>query len=130
MSKKAIELIYRMMLGLALTLSIALSAGAAEDPDVYDTVELKNGDILTGTVLDNMFTLSTPYSLVTLKKDQISAIKPHSESQHEDVVELNIGGTLSGTIEEPTLSLKLISGETISIDKKECRKIILRRKNE
>jgi hypothetical protein len=127
MSKKAIGSIYRMMLGLALTISIALYAGAADETNAYDTVELKNGDKLTGTVLDNTFTLSTPYSLVTLKKEQISAIKPHSEGQNEDVVELNVGGTITGTIEERTLSFKLISGETISLDKEKCRKIILRR---
>jgi hypothetical protein len=127
MSKKAIGSIYRMMLGLALTISIALYAGAADETNAYDTVELKNGDKLTGTVLDNTFTLSTPYSLVTLKKEQISAIKSHSEGQNGDVVELNVGGTITGTIEERTLSFKLISGETISLDKEKCRKIILRR---
>ncbi len=129
MSKKAIGSIYRMILGLALTISIALYAGAADETNVNDTVELKNGDILTGTLLDNTFTLSTPYSLVTLKKEQIAAIKLHSKAQNEDVVELNVGGTISGTIEERTLSFKLISGETISLDKEKCRKIILR-KNE
>ncbi|MBN1832795.1 MAG: hypothetical protein JW896_11865 [Deltaproteobacteria bacterium] len=126
MSKIAVESIYRMMMGLALTISIAVSAGAADETNIYDTVELKNGDILTGTVLDNTFTLTTPYSLVTLKKDQISAIKPYSQDQKEDLVELNVGGTLTGTIEELTLSFKKISGETISLDKGQCKKIILR----
>jgi len=130
MSKRTSGSIYRMMLGLAVTLSIAISSGAVDDADVYDTVELKNGDKLTGTVLDDTFTLTTPYSFVTLKKDQISAIKPHSESQNEDVIELNIGGTLTGTIEEPSLSFKLVSGETISLEKEQCKKIILRRRNE
>lgn len=122
--------IYRMMLGLAVTLSIAISAGAADDANVYDTVELNNGDQLTGTVLDDTFTLTTPYSFVTLKKDQISTIRPHSESQNEDVIELNVGGTLTGTIEEPSLSFRLVSGETISLDKEQYKKIILRRRNE
>lgn len=121
--------IYRMILGLAVTLSIAISVGAVDDADVYDTVELNNGDQLTGTLLDDTFTLTTPYSFVTLKKEQISAIKPHSESQNEDVIELNVGGTLTATIEESSLSFKLVSGETISIEKEQCKKIILR-KNE
>ena len=130
MLKIGIGLIYRVFMGLALLVSIASSAGATENPDVYDTVELKNGDKLKGTILNNNFTLTTFYSLVTLKKDQISEIRPHSESQNEDVIELNVGGTLVGTIEEPTLSFKLISGEMISLDKEQCRKIILRRKSE
>ena len=130
MSNIAIGSIYRIIMGLALSVSIAVSAGAVEDADVYDTVELKNGDKLAGTVLDNNFTLTTPYTLVTLKKDQISEIKPHPESQDEDVIELNVGGTLTGTIEEPSLSFKLISGKTISLDMEQCRKIILRKRNE
>ena len=130
MSKIDFGSIYRIIMGLALSVSIAVSAGAVDDADVFDTVELKNGDKLTGTVLDNTFTLTTPYTLVTLKKDQISEIKPHPEIQNEDVIELNVGGTLTGTIEEPSLSFKLISGKTISLDMEQCRKIILRKRNE
>ena len=128
MSKIGIGSIFRIMVGLVLAVSIAVSAGTAEDSDVYDTVELNNGDKLIGTVLDNSFTLTTPYTLVTLKKDQISEIRPHAESQNEDVIELNAGGTLTGTIEKPSFSFKLISGEIISLDKEQFRKIILRRK--
>ena len=128
MSKIGIGSIFRIMVGFVLTVSIAVSAGTAEDPDVYDTIELNNGDKLIGTVLDNSFTLTTPYTLVTLKKDQISEIRPHAESQNEDVIELNAGGTLTGTIEKPSFSFKLISGEIISLDKEQFRKIILRRK--
>ena len=127
MSKIVIGSIHRMILGLTLTIFISFSAGAADETNAYDTVELKSGDILTGTVLDNTFTLSTPYSLVTLKKEQIAAINPHSNGKKEDMVELNVGGTITGTIEERTLSFKLISGETISLDKKQCVRIILRR---
>jgi hypothetical protein len=116
MSKIAIGSIYRIIMGLALAVSIAVSAGAADDADVYDTVELRNGDKLTGTVLDNSLTLTTPYTFVNLKKDQISEITPHPESQNEDVIVLSVGGTLTG--------------ETISLDKEQCKKIILRRKNE
>ena len=128
MSKIGIGSIFRIMVGFVLAVSIAVSAGTAEDPDVYDTIELNNGDKLIGTVLDNSFTLTTPYTLVTLKKDQISEIRPHAESQNEDVIELNAGGTLTGTIEKPSFSFKLISGEIISLDKEQFRKIILRRK--
>ena len=130
MSKRAIVSIYRMMLILALAVSMAVPAGAADEADVYDTVVLKNGDILKGTVLDNIFTLTTPYSLVTLKKEQISVITPNSESRNEDVIELDVGGTMAGTIEEITLSFKLISGETKSLDMDQCKKIILKRTSE
>ncbi len=126
MSNISIGSIFRIVLGVALAISIAVSAGAVEDPNVYDTVELNNGDKLIGTVLDNTFTLSTPYTLVTLKKDQISEIMPHPERQNEDVILLKVGGTLTGTIDEPSLSFELISGETIVLDKRQCKRIILK----
>ena len=130
MKKIGIGSFFRIIVGSALAVSITVSASAAEDPDVYDTVELNNGDKLIGTLLDNSFTLTTPYTLVTLKKDQISEIRPHAENQNEDVIELNVGGTLTGTIEKPRFSFKPISGEIISLDKEQFRKIILRRRNE
>lgn len=126
MSNISIGSIFRIVLGVALAISIAVSAGAVEDPNVYDTVELNNGDKLIRTVLDNTFTLSTPYTLVTLKKDQISEIMPHPERQNEDVILLKVGGTLTGTIDEPSLSFELISGETIVLDKRQCKRIILK----
>ena len=117
-------------MGLALSVSISISAGAVDEADVYDTVELKNGDKVTGTVLTNTFTVTTPYSFVVLEKDQISEIQFHSEGEFEALIELNTGGTLTGMIEETSLSFKLISGKIIKLEKEECKKIILRRKNE
>ena len=130
MSRIAFKSIYLIILNLALAVSITVSAGAVEDTGVSDTVELKNGDKVTGTVLNNTFTITTPYTLVTLKKDQISEIKITPDSENHDVIELTVGGTLAGTIEEPSLSFKLISGKIITLEKEQCKKIILRRKNE
>jgi len=130
MAKMAFRSIYRIIMGLTLAASIAVSAGAVDDADVNDTVELKNGDKVTGTVLNNTFTVRTPYTHTILKKDQIAEIKLHSESENGDVIELNVGGTLTGTIEEPGLSFKLISGKIITLEKEQCKKIILKRKNE
>ena len=130
MSKIVFRSIYRIIMGLALAISIAVSAGAVDDADVYDTVELKNGDKLTGTVLNNTIMVTTSYTLITVKKNQISEIKFNPESENDDVIELNVGGTLAGRIEEPSLSFKIISGKIISLEKEQCKKIILRKKSE
>lgn len=128
MLKIAFKSIFRIILSLALAASIAVSTGAADDEALYDTVELKNGDRVTGTVLNNTFTITSPYTLITVKKDQISEIKINPESENHDIIELNVGGSLEGTIEEPSLSFKLISGKIISLEKTQCKKITLRRK--
>lgn len=130
MSQTVFRSIYRIIMGFVLAVFIAVSAGAVDNADVYDAVELKNGDKVTGTVLTDTFTVTTPYSFVVLKRDQISEIKLQSEGEFDALIELSTGGILTGTIEETSLSFKLISGKTISLEKEECKKIILRRKNE
>jgi hypothetical protein len=130
MSKSAFKLISLFVLSLAMAVFMAVSAGAADDPDVYDAVELKNGEKVTGTLLNDTFTVTTPYSSVTLEKDKISEIDINPESVNHDVIVLNLGGSLDGTIEEPSLSFKLVSGKIISLEKGQCKRIVLQRKNE
>ena len=130
MFKITFKSIYLIILILATLISIAAPAGAADDADVYDTVELKNGDKVIGDVLNNTFTVTTPYTNVTLEKDKISEIKISPESENHDVIALKKGGLMEGTIEEPAISFKLVSGKIISLEKKQCQKIILKRNNE
>ena len=124
MLEKANVLICFILFGLVMTLSIAASAGAVDNVSVNDTVELKNGDKLAGTVLNHSFTVITPYTNIALEKDNISEIKIDFESENHDVITLNTGGLMEGTIEEPSLSFKLSSGKVITLEKKECKNII------
>jgi len=127
MLKKAFKLIYPVFMALLLTLSIAVSVCAANNTNVNDTVELKNGEKLTGTLLTDTFTVSTPYMVVTLDKDKISEISIIPEGKDHDVILLNTGGLVEGTIEELSFSFKLDSGKEISLEKEKCNKIILKR---
>lgn len=130
MSKTAFKSIYLIIMSLSLVVSIAVPAGAVDKANVNDTVELKNGNKVTGTVLTDTFTITTPYSLVPVKKEQISEIEIASESRNHDVIMLNEGGSLEGMIEEPDISFKLDSGKIITLKKDQCKKIILKSKNE
>ena len=127
MIKKALKSIYPVFMTLLLTLSIAVSVCAANNTNVNDTVELKNGEKLTGTLLTDTFTVSTPYMVVTLDKDKISEISIIPEGKDHDVILLNTGGLVEGTIEELSFSFKLDSGKEISLEKEKCNKIILKR---
>ena len=121
MLNTAFKRIYPVILCLLLTISI--SSGAAEN---YDTAELNNGDNITGTLLNETLTLSTPYSLVTLEKDKILEIRINPEKNGHDVIELKAGGLLEGTLDDTEFSFKSASGEDISIKKEQCKKIILK----
>ena len=129
MPKIAFRSIHRVIIGLVLVVSTALSATAADKSGVYDSVELKNGDNLTGTFFNDTLTVTTPYTEITLEKDKISEISINSGNQDNDVIVLIAGGLLEGTIEELTFSFKLESGETVSLEKAQCSKIILGKKN-
>ncbi len=130
MSKTVLKSIYTIIVSMAMVISITVLADAANNSGANDTVDLKNGDKVTGTVLNDTFTVSTAYSSITLKKDKISQIGIHSGNQNDDVVDLIAGGSVEGTIDEPAISLKLDSGKIISIEKEKCSRIIFKRKTE
>ncbi len=118
---------FKIIICLTLTLFLAPLAGASGDADVYDTVELQNGEKITGTVLTGTFTFSTPYSLVMLEKDKITEIVFDNERENHDIVLLNAAGNLEGSIEEPDFLFKTVNGENMTLKKKECKKITFKK---
>ena len=127
MLKKAFKSISPVFMTLLLALSIAVSVYAADNANVNDTVELKNGEKLSGTLLTDTFTVTTPYMVVTLEKDKISEISILPEGKDHDVIMLNTGGLVEGTIDELSFSFKPDSGKKISLEKDKCKKIILKK---
>lgn len=127
MIKISLKSVCFMVFCLALTASATLSAGTSHGSNAYDTIELKSGDTLTGTVLNDTFTVMTPYTSMTLEKGDISEIRMDSGSENQDVIVLTTGGLMEGTIEERTFSFKPTSGETISLEKERCKHIILKK---
>lgn len=105
---------------MGVALAALISAGAAAD-----TIELENGDGLRGTILNETFTVVTPYSNIAVEKKKIREIKFNHENEDHDVITLDTGGLLEGNVDEPTISLKLDSGKESSVEKKDCKKIII-----
>ena len=124
MLKTTLKTFYPIIMGLLLAVSI--SAGAAEDGNLNDTVELKNGDKIAGTFLNDTLTVSTAYSVVTLDRDKISEISITPEGKDHDVIVLKAGGLVEGTIDELDFSFRPVSGEDISLEKEQCIKITLK----
>ena len=109
-------------------LSLAGISSAADNEDAHNIVELNNGDQLTGTILNDTFTVTTPYSIVNLEKDKISEIIINPENNDNDVIILIEGGSVEGTLDEPSFTFKSADGKTTSLKKEKCKKIILKNK--
>ncbi|MFC1838748.1 hypothetical protein ACFL1N_04145 [Thermodesulfobacteriota bacterium] len=124
MSKTAFKSICLIIVSLTLAVSVAALAGAVENSD---TIELKNGDKIAGTLLTETYTVTSPYSVVTVEKNQISEIRINDEYRNHDVIELKAGGSVEGTIEETGFSFKPASGKIITLEKNQCKRIILKR---
>jgi hypothetical protein len=124
MLKKSIKSI--LMITLLVLAMFTATASASSEADNNDTVELKNGDKITGTVLTGTFTVTSAYSIVTLERDKISEIAILPEGYNHDIVTLNEGSLLEGTIDETSFSIKTAGGENITLKKEECKKIILK----
>ena len=123
MSQTVFKVFYVIIAGL--TLAVSSTAFAAEAEDIY-TVKLENGDELTGHLLTETFSITTPYTFVAVEKHKILEVRINDAYQHHDVIILKEGGSLEGTLEEPEFSLKTASGEIITLEKNQCKKIILK----
>ena len=128
MKKIVFKSIYRLFILLILMLSLAGISSAADNEDAHNIVELNNGDQLTGTILNDTFTVTTPYSIVNLEKDKISEIIINPENNDNDVIILIEGGSVEGTLDEPSFTFKSADGKTTSLKKEKCKKIILKNK--
>jgi hypothetical protein len=117
-----------LLITLLVSAMLTSTTFASGDADNNDTVELKNGDKITGHVLADSFTVTSPYSIVTLERDKIAEIAIMPEGYNHDIVTLNEGGIMEGTIDETSLSVQNEKGEKITIKKEECKKIILKTK--
>jgi len=89
--------------------------------ELYDTVYLKNGDVLSGTVLNQDFVISTSYGDVPLKIGEIAQIILEGETGQgpgniEQLI-LRIGDKLSGIVNSAKISIELASGPEISLEK-------------
>ncbi len=125
MSKFYFKPICNSLMIIAILMSLVFSAGAAEKNAGSDTIELKNGTKVTGTVLNDSFTVTTAYMTVTLERERISEI---TMSDDHDVAVLDDGASLvEGTIDEYDIFFKSASGEKITYKKEECKKIVFKK---
>ena len=100
-------------------------------PSETDLVFLKNGDKLTGTVLNASITMRTPYaSNLEFETRLIAGILFEGEAHMETVFTVN-ANRFSGFIDDPAVVFKPAEGPQMTIRKDKISKIVFRtRENE
>ena len=97
-----------------------------ERPGDADILVLRNGDKLTGAILNKSFTITTPYGKIRFDNRAIAGIDLDGGIHHiESIVTVN-NNRFSGFIEEPVFVFKLQRGPQVEIRREKALKAIFR----
>jgi len=93
----------------------------------HDSVTLRNGDTITGDILNDSFTIQTSYGRLTFKRAEVEKIVVEGAGTNVDVLRLRIGDKLSGVLQDSKIRLRLVSGTVTELDKDKVKEVRLRR---
>lgn len=97
-----------------------------ERPSDTDIILMRNGDRLTGTVLNESFSIRTSYASLTLNNRIIAGIDLEGgENNIESIITVN-NNRFSGFIDDPMVVFRLQSGTQIEIRREKILTIIFR----
>lgn len=95
-----------------------------------DFVRLKNGDEVSGRVLNETLTLKASYATLTFKRSEIDSIVIEGGTNNNDEVRLVIGDRITGVLQEDTIRLRLAGGEETEIAKDKIKEFQIRHTSE
>lgn len=93
----------------------------------FDLVQLANGESLRGTVVDQSLTLHTAYGSTAFKIDWLADLVVDQPADHLDRLDTVNRNRFSGFLDGP-VTFRNESGETVSVNKFEIRRIIFHRR--
>ncbi len=133
--KKAILLILCVILLAALGLANTEPVMPAietvlytERPKDVDILLLRNGDKLTGTVMNNSFSIRTSYAHIVIESKYIAGINFEVGANNiESIITVN-NNRFSGFIDDAFISFKLTSGQLLEIGHEHLLKITFRQR--
>jgi hypothetical protein len=97
-----------------------------ERPSDHDILVLKSGDRLTGTILNESFTLTTGYGTIKFMNRHVAAIGLDTGTSHiESIMTVN-NNRFSGFIEEPAFVFKLQKGPQVDVRREKVLKAVFR----
>lgn len=98
----------------------AVAAGSGPQPAARadaDTVSLRNGDVLSGSILSEAFTVAASYGTLTFTQEQLASITIEDAAGRTDQFVLKVGDRVSGVLQNATIEMTLTSGATITLEK-------------
>jgi hypothetical protein len=105
------------------TLAVVLDLERAGDDDI---LILRDGNRLTGTILNESFSLKTPYGGLTFNSQIVAGIDLKGGPNHiESIITVN-NNRFSGFIEEPVFVFKLAEGPQVEIRREKVLKAVFR----
>jgi len=96
----------------------------------YDAMTLRNGDVVTGTIENEKFTVKASYGDIVFETNTMAKIVFEGEGNNTDVVRLRVGDKVSGVVQDAKIKIKLVSGEAVEIDKDRVKEVQIRKSRE
>jgi hypothetical protein len=90
-----------------------------------DTIVLKNGDVMTGDLKDDAFTIKTSYAEITFKRPEINRITLEGGGANVDVLVLVRGDRLSGMLQNAQVTITLEGGKAVDIARDKIKEIVV-----
>jgi len=94
-----------------------------EQVERYDLLTLRNGDTLSGTILNESFTIETTYATLSFPKEEIKRIIFESERAEIQIMELVRGDVLRGVIRDEIINIDIPSAGENPIEQDKIREI-------
>ena len=99
-----------------------------ERPKDVDILLLRNGDKLTGTVMNNSFSIRTSYAHIDIDSKYIAGINLEGGANNiESIITVN-NNRFSGFIDDAFISFKLTNGPQLEIRREKVLKIVFRQR--
>ena len=98
----------------------ARTGGSSSQPAArvdVDSVTLRNGDILSGTILTGEFTVQASYGTLTFTSEQLASITIEDAAGKTDQFVMKVGDRVSGVLQNTTIEMTLTTGATIALEK-------------
>ena len=100
--------------------AVAPGEATAQQPAAradVDSVTLRNGDVLSGTILTGEFTVQASYGTLTFTSEQLASITIEDAAGKTDQFVLQVGDRVSGVLQNTTIEMTLTTGATITLEK-------------
>jgi len=140
--KRMMTLLWALLMTLVMTsavasesLEVAADESAGENlavvldlerPDDDDILVLKDGNRLSGTILNESFSLKTPYGTLAFNSQMVAGIDLDGGPNYIESIFTVNNNRFSGFIEEPVFDFKLREGPQVEIRREKVLKAVFR----